>query len=333
MSTTLTPAPARDRSRASLRGSLRVLSRQHRRALWTAFALLLAGAGSVVAMRVWIAARSVEEQCPDHDVTRCGDGTYMTTYARTSTEVFLSDGGTVMVLLAALLGVFVAGPLIARELGDGTYRLAWSQSVSPASWLTARLALPLALATAGAVVLVPVYRWGLSFGSDHPYAYGLRWHAEGVYPGHGPVLLGYAVLAVALGALSALLLRRTFLAASATALAFGAVFLVLSKVRYRLWEPVRLTGKGSPEGDDVWHVRSGMLTASGKEVGTENCYTVDGFADPVACMRSRGGVTRYTDYHPVSHHWPLQLVETGILLALAALALALAFRLLRRLHG
>lgn len=38
----------------------------------------------------------------------------------------------------------------------------------------------------------------------------------------------------------------------------------------------------------------------------------------------------YLDYHPASHFWPVQLVETGILLALAALALTLAFRVLRR---
>ncbi|MEK8144329.1 hypothetical protein NKH18_28275 [Streptomyces sp. M10(2022)] len=41
----------------------------------------------------------------------------------------------------------------------------------------------------------------------------------------------------------------------------------------------------------------------------------------------------FYDYHPASHFWPLQLVETGILLVLAALAVALAFRVLRRRHG
>ncbi|MEQ4610956.1 hypothetical protein ABMX48_33425 [Streptomyces cavourensis] len=44
-------------------------------------------------------------------------------------------------------------------------------------------------------------------------------------------------------------------------------------------------------------------------------------------------VQNYVHYHPASHYWPLQLVETGILLALAALALFAAFRVLRRLHG
>jgi hypothetical protein len=37
--------------------------------------------------------------------------------------------------------------------------------------------------------------------------------------------------------------------------------------------------------------------------------------------------------HPASHFWPLQLVETGIVLAVAALATAAAFALLRRRTG
>ncbi|MDQ0794925.1 ABC transporter permease [Streptomyces sp. B1I3] len=319
-------------TRPSLRGPVRVLVRQHRTALWAALALLLAGVGAVVAMRVWIAVRSSEELCADGDVTPCGDTTYLTTYARTSTETFLSEGGTTMVLLAALVGVFVAGPLIARELDSGTFRLAWVQSVSPTRWLVARLALPLVLASAGCVVLMAVYHWGRAFASDYPYTYNLQWYAEGVYPGLGPVLLGYTVLAVSLGALCAVLLRRTLLAASATALLYGLTFVTMTKVRHHLWQPVRLTGDVRPEGA-AWYVRSGMLTSSGKEVGRENCYTVDGFVDPTACMRHRGGVTFFLDHHPASHFWPLQLVETGILLALAALALALAFRMLRRRHG
>ncbi|MFF5725162.1 ABC transporter permease [[Kitasatospora] papulosa] len=318
--------------RPSLRGPVRVLLRQHRRALWTAAALLLTGISFVVALRVWIAVRSSAELCPDGDVTPCGGEIYRSTYARTATETFLADGGTVMLLLAALTGVFVAGPLIARELESGTYRLAWTQDISPARWLGARLVTPLALATSGMVVLALVYRWGRSSVDGHPYAFGLEWHAKGVYPALGPVALGYTVLAVALGALCAVVVRRTLIAASVTFILFGLVALAMGKLRYRLWPSVRLTGDGYPQ-RSVWHLDSGMLTASGQEVGREDCFTVDGFTDHVACMRARGGVTPFVDYHPASHFWPLQLVETGILLALTATAVTVAFRLLRRRTG
>ncbi|MET9968858.1 hypothetical protein ABZZ80_23740, partial [Streptomyces sp. NPDC006356] len=41
------------------------------------------------------------------------------------------------------------------------------------------------------------------------------------------------------------------------------------------------------------------------------------------------GLTRAT-YHPRSHFWPLQYVETGIVLAVAAAATLTAFAVLRR---
>ncbi|MEZ0160894.1 ABC transporter permease, partial [Streptomyces griseorubens] len=37
--------------------------------------------------------------------------------------------------------------------------------------------------------------------------------------------------------------------------------------------------------------------------------------------------------HPASHYWPLQLVATGILLAVAGLLTYAAFRVLRRTSG
>src|SRR6476469_2951107 len=39
----------------------------------------------------------------------------------------------------ALLGIFWGAPLIAREYETGTYRLAWTQSVSRSRWLLTRL--------------------------------------------------------------------------------------------------------------------------------------------------------------------------------------------------
>ncbi|MEU1850215.1 hypothetical protein ABZ499_13310 [Streptomyces sp. NPDC019990] len=41
----------------------------------------------------------------------------------------------------------------------------------------------------------------------------------------------------------------------------------------------------------------------------------------------------YAVYHPSSHFWPLQLMETGIALAFAAVAVVAAFWLLRRRTG
>lgn len=317
---------------ATLRGPARVLLRVHRKALWAAGALLVLGIGVVVALRVWMA--SAKELCADGDITPCGDDIYVSSYARTSSETFLSEGGTVLLLLAGLVGVFVAGPLIARELESGTFRLAWAQSVSPARWLAVRLAVPAALTVVGMTVLVPVYRWGLWAFRGYPHSYLTRPYDSGIFPGTGPAVLGYALLAVAVGALCAVLVRRTLAAVSLTVVVLGAVGLALATWRYLLWPTILRTGPDAVDiGANTWDVDMGMITASGERLYWEDCNSADMTQNVDACMRDRGAVGYFAEYHPISHYWPLQLVETGILLALAALAVFAAFRVLRRLHG
>src|SRR6266702_939637 len=46
-----------------------------------------------------------------------------------------------IVLAPAVIGIFWGAPLIARELEAGTFRLAWTQSVTRARWLAVKLAL------------------------------------------------------------------------------------------------------------------------------------------------------------------------------------------------
>ncbi|MFF5774990.1 ABC transporter permease [Streptomyces californicus] len=331
---TLTPAKpeAVATPPGALRGPARVLLRAHHKALWAAGGLLVLGIGIVVALRVWMA--SAKELCADGDITPCGGSVYQPSYARTSTEVFLGDGGTVLLLLAGLIGVFAAGPLIARELESGTFRLAWAQSVSPAHWLAARLAVPAALTVVGLTVLIAVYRWGLWALRGYPHSQPPHWSGSGVFPGTGPALLGFALLAVAVGGLCAVLVRRTLLSMSVTALILGTVALGLGLGRYVLWPTVFRQSAGPVElGPGDWVVGMGRLTASGRKLYWEDCYAVDPLRDVEACMRDRGAVDYFAEVHPASHYWPLQLVETGILLALAALAVFAAFRVLRRLHG
>ncbi|WP_411084568.1 ABC transporter permease [Streptomyces sp. cmx-18-6] len=333
--TTLTTPPKPDTAKASpptLRGSVRVLLRVHRRSLWAAGVLLLLAAGVVPGLMLWVRTASWREQCPDGDVTPCDDDTYMPTFARTSAESYLSLGGGSLLVLACLVGAFVAGPLIARELESGTFRMAWAQSVSPARWLAARLVVPAVLAGAAVSVLTLVYRWGRDELRVSSYASGLEWLSSAVFPGIGPVAAAYTLLGVAVGALCAVLIRRTLLSMAVTAAVLGLVMTGFGERRQLLWPTERSLGRDYP-GNESWATDAGMLTASGKEVRWEDCTpNADGFV-PDNCMQRLGGVEWFTDYHPASHFWPLQLVETGILLALAALAVFAAFRILRRRHG
>ncbi|WP_433546858.1 ABC transporter permease [Streptomyces sp. CA-294286] len=304
-----------------------MILRQHRWAPWAAVALV-ATAAVVTVCGLWWQGGG-----------RSGGGTgwYASRLLRFSQE----HGGTLLALLPLALGAFVAGPLIARELESGTYKLAWTQSVSPARWLAVKLALPLVVTALATSALVGLFRLGRTALQRDPYGVPESWYGRGTYEALGPAVVGYAVLGVALGALIGLLVRRTAPAMGATACAVGCVLLTLGSVRAHLWPPLTVAGPADMtvnmrvDGPGVWELAAGWRTASGDVLDPETCFRrVEETAQTYqACMTSRGATERFADFHPQSHFWPLQLVETGILLALAALAGWLAFRVLRRIHG
>jgi ABC-type transport system involved in multi-copper enzyme maturation permease subunit len=152
---------------------------------------------------------------------------------------FLQDLLTLVMQVApALLGLFWGAPLIAREFETGTFRLAWTQSVTRSRWLAAKLGL-VGLATAALAGL-------LSLAVSWWYApldkVGANRFDGSVFAERGITPIGYAVFALAIGALAGLLIRRTLPAMTATLVAFVFVRLVFSQViRQHLIAPVRAT--------------------------------------------------------------------------------------------
>src|SRR5206468_12843846 len=61
--------------------------------------------------------------------------------------------------LPMLVGIFWGAPLIAREVEQGTQRLAWTQSVSRLRWMTTKLVLLLAATAAGALIFSVLFSW------------------------------------------------------------------------------------------------------------------------------------------------------------------------------
>lgn len=107
----------------------------------------------------------------------------------------------------------------------------------------------------------------------------------------------------------------------------------LSNFRRDLWPP-RTANAAAPENLgiplDSWVLDSGRVNASGNRVSPDVCWGQASEAQQARCMADHHITGWFFDYHPASHLWPLQLVETGIVLALTALAVAVAFRVLRR---
>ncbi|MFJ3586128.1 hypothetical protein ACIPPS_28420 [Streptomyces sp. NPDC090127] len=321
-------------STIALKGPYWTTTRQHRKALWVVIALAVPAAAALVTSRLWAdgtvealraagcAVGSTDRACFQAE-REYWDGLWT---ARHLVE-YTALG---MLVLPGLVGAFVAGPMLARELESGTYKLAWTQSVSPARWLAAKLAVPAALV----VVLVPLlsllFSWAWRTGPANDYP--TYWYDPNVYASHGVVPLAHALLGLGLGTAVGLLVRRTVVAMGVAALVTGLALAALAWARPGLWPVETLTGRElSLRVSDAWVLENGMVTASGERIGWDACHTYAG--ESLACMTGRGGVADYADFHPSSHFWPLQLVETGVCLAVTALALLAAFRLLRTRHG
>ncbi len=121
-----------------------------------------------------------------------------------------------VLVIPALIGMFWGAPLIAHELETGTFRLAWTQSVSRRRWLWVKMGLVgLASAlTAGLLSLMSTWWFSpidkVSQNRFSPASFGL----------HGFVPAGYAAFAFALGVTAGLLFRRSLPAMAVTLVGF-----------------------------------------------------------------------------------------------------------------
>ena len=158
-----------------------------------------------------------------------------------------------LVLVApALLGMFWGAPLMAREIESGTYRLAWTQSVTRRHWVLVKLGVVAlgAMAAAGALSLMATW-WSspLVTASQNRFSPG-EFGLVGIVP------VGYAAFAFALGATTGLVLRRTLPAMATTLAGFIAARLAMTYwIRPHLMTPLRrvfsLTGPGGGVGVEV----------------------------------------------------------------------------------
>jgi hypothetical protein len=129
-----------------------------------------------------------------------------------------------VLVVPALIGMFWGAPLIAHELETGTFRLAWTQSVSRRRWLFVKMGLVgLASAmTAGLLSLMSTWWFSpidkVSQNRFSPASFGL----------HGFVPAGYAAFAFALGVTAGLVFRRTLPAMAVTLVGFIAARLAVT---------------------------------------------------------------------------------------------------------
>ncbi|MFJ8075679.1 ABC transporter permease [Streptomyces sp. NPDC096176] len=307
-------------SRPRLRGVTWVVVRQHRRLITTTAALLVIAAVVASGLRIAFALTPYEENA---------EGLFTRSAYRGGLAALADFLASAAVLLPLLVAAVVAGPVIARELESGTHKLVRSQSIPPTRWFAAKVTVP-----ALAMGVVAVGLTGIFHILRGPVVsdYRLGWQERQVFLTLGPTLAAHCLLAVAVGALTGLLVRRTMIAMSVAGLATGIVMAVMFAVWGRLWTPATATSSDPDSmqfGSSEFILDSGLLTASGERLPDSVCFV----PQDAACFTEHDVVDRWWDYHPPSHLWPLQLVETGIVLALTAAVAYAAFRIFRRRHA
>lgn len=310
------------------RGLLWTTLRLHRSALWCWLLLVAVAAGVLLwaygpgADAAWAEYRAMG--C-DRPVTGLGCDYTGSAYGRYDTAVTLGAG--LLLVVPLLVGAWAGSALVGRELESGTAQLTWTQSVTPVRWLTAKLAVAAVLLVPGTLALTLLHRHLWSSDSLLRSSMGSRaWYESVTFAANGTVATAYALLGLATGALAGLLLRRALPALGVAITALLALRYALTALRPHLWPALTATDTaGYPESDGtIMPVESGALTGGGDRITQLFCFPDS------QCGKEHHVVALYLDYHPASHFWPLQLVETGIVLSVTAAATAAAFWLLRR---
>jgi ABC-type transport system involved in multi-copper enzyme maturation permease subunit len=302
----------------------------------------------------------------DSLVAHCQSSCDLATSQFLSHDHFLEHALDLLAQVApALVGIFWGAPLLTRELETGTYRLAWTQSVTRSRWLVTKLTVVgLATVTLAGLLTLTITWWyrAVDTVSTNQYA---------VFDRRDIAPIGYAVFAFATGALIGTVVRRT-LPAMATTLAVYVFARIATTfwVRPHLLSPIHktmsllnaggvgftsrngsaitLVAKGSgPE--NSWTLSSHLVTSSGHvaspaqlaaflrqycpKVGLPPAPPTSGHVDRIvdpavfrACQHQAARTFHLlVTYQPANRYWTFQWLETGIFFALALLAAAACY--------
>ena len=176
-----------------------------------------------------------------------------------------------VLIVPVVIGMFWGAPLVARELETGTFRLAWTQSVSRLRWLLVKLGLVgLASAVVGGLLSLMVSWWfspidKVSANRFSPAAFGM----------HGFVPAGYALFAFALGATTGMLFRRTLPAMAVTLVGFIVARVAVAEwIRPHFMSPVTEAVRLNPNSGWGISQSSGVLSVSANPPDLPNALVV-----------------------------------------------------------
>jgi hypothetical protein len=223
-------------------------------------------------------------------------------------------------LIPGAVGVLLASPLI-LELESGTFRLAWTQSVTRRRWLAGKLAMTVAAALLAALAMTVLLTWWRT-PLDHLHG---RMETN-VFDFEGIVGFGYVLFALGLALAIGAVWRR---AVPALIIAFAgytvARIVVQGWLRQRYETPLTSTwpmskGFAGPNLDRAWVLseqpsdRLGHPWRQSLDVIQLCSRTAGGTLKAIdpACLARHGAGFNHAVYQPASRFWLFQGVETAL---------------------
>jgi hypothetical protein len=338
--TVLAPAPTYEPRTVSWRRLLWVAWVRYRTSLAATTALV-----AVVAVYVVIEGRQMRnayaavQACVPQSAADCrfASMTFHDTYGD------VGFAGAMFVWLPAFIGAFAGAPVLARELETGTFRFAWTQGVSRTRWLTSLLVpgvLGVATVSAGLGALITWYKQPLVAGGILQRLHG------SVFPSTGIAVVGWGLMAYALGVLSGLVVRRVVPALALTLALWTGVAFLASLVRPHYQPPVATSSLQLAQRDlpiEQWWSHGGVRVGEAqidqvlRAIGVQSADGGGNFqagpgsssVDPVQYLLQHG-YTQWTSYQPDSRYWTFQAIEFGWLVVLSLVLLTATLVLVRR---
>jgi hypothetical protein len=253
-------------------------------------------------------------------------------------------------LAPVLFGMFFGAPLIAREIENGTHRLAWTQGVTRKRWISTHALMVVGFAITGSAALAGLVTW---WSRPLVTSSASGRFTPGIFDLRGIVPVAYAIFAVMLGVAIGSLVKKTLPAVGLTLAGFAAVRVPITLFvrRYYMSAKTMVLPFGQFKGPqsrvgDPWVISQNTIDRFGHIVsrggGIEFPYlasqcpalaAVGPFQKPdpgvfESCMNHIGLKTSMV-YQPASRFWAFQWIEFGIFIAIA---LALAWFVVRRVR-
>jgi hypothetical protein len=303
---------------------VRATARQHRAALlWTGVAI------AVLAIALLATGLPVHEFA-----ARQGANWQSASQHGRDADLARQAFGLILELVPVLAGMFLGAPLLAREVENGTARMAWTQAASRTRWLLAQVIPFAGLLALAALGLAAEFEWWRAPFPADPSVNSGSWSPLLFNVSPLP-LAGWIVFGLALGIFLGAAIRRTLPAMAATLACYGALlFVVSTSWRMHYLPPLHrsFAVPFMPGGGYSYSIYwAGHPVILSNRLGWPGGRLLSNaeLLRPASWMRLHH-IVAWVTYQLSSRYHTLQLIELGWLIAVSALLLAATALIIRR---